>query len=274
MTDDLLKQGIAALNAGRTAEARRLLVQVVQQDERNEMGWLWLSGAVDTDEGRCVCLENVLAINPGNEAAQRGIKVLRNRSKGLASTLDVVSREGKVPLQPIAEVEKEPRREKRYQATGYIEQDLMSDEWIAYRTRLHWVLFLGPVTVGLAGALAIIPFFAAKTVNDPSTATCCIGPFLLLLALLSGISAVVTYMTSEFAVTNKRVLFKMGFIRRRSLDLMLAKVEAIGINQSVLGRLLGYGTVVITGTGGVRQPFKNVVNPLELRRQVQKQISA
>lgn len=169
-TEDLLKQGIAALNAGRKTEARRLLVQVVQQDEYNEMGWLWLSGAVDTDEGRCICLENVLAINPGNEAAQRGIKVLRNRS--------------------------------------------------------------------------------------------------------SGISVVVTYMTSEFAVTNKRVLFKMGFIRRRSLDRMLAKVEAIGINQSVLGRLLGYGTVVITGTGGVRQPFKNVVNPLELRRQVQKQISA
>ena len=72
-TDDLLKQGIAALNAGRKAEARNLLMQVVQQDERNEMAWLWLSGAVDTHQERRTCLENVLAINPNNGIARRGL---------------------------------------------------------------------------------------------------------------------------------------------------------------------------------------------------------
>ena len=51
-TNDVLKQGIAALNAGRRMEARNLLTQVVQQDDRNEMAWLWLSGAVDTDRER------------------------------------------------------------------------------------------------------------------------------------------------------------------------------------------------------------------------------
>ena len=45
MTDEILKQGIAALKAGRKAEARSFLMQVVEQDERNEMAWLWLSGA-------------------------------------------------------------------------------------------------------------------------------------------------------------------------------------------------------------------------------------
>jgi hypothetical protein len=75
-TNDLLKQGIAALNAGRKAEARRLLMQVIQQDERNEMGWLWLSGAVDTDDDRRICLENVLAINPNNGIARRGLESL------------------------------------------------------------------------------------------------------------------------------------------------------------------------------------------------------
>jgi len=49
-TDDLLKQGIAALKAGHKAEARSLLAKVVEQDERNEAAWLWLSGAVETDE--------------------------------------------------------------------------------------------------------------------------------------------------------------------------------------------------------------------------------
>jgi len=74
--DDLLKQGIAALNEGRRAEARRFLAQVVQQDEHNEMAWLWLSGAVDTDAERRVCLENVLKINPNNNMAKRGLERL------------------------------------------------------------------------------------------------------------------------------------------------------------------------------------------------------
>lgn len=80
-TDELLRQGIRALKAGQTAEARRLLMQVVQQDKRNEMGWLWLSGAVDTDEDRRACLENVLAINPGNQPARRGIEELNTKRK-------------------------------------------------------------------------------------------------------------------------------------------------------------------------------------------------
>jgi len=91
-TDDLLRQGIAALKAGRKAEARNLLTQVVERDERNEMAWLWLSGAVDTDEDRLICMENVLTINPNNESAQRGIEVLRKRSApGLDSTPDAKS---------------------------------------------------------------------------------------------------------------------------------------------------------------------------------------
>lgn len=96
ITDDLLKRGIAALKAGRKAEARNLLMQVVGQDERNEMAWLWLSGAVDTDEDRLICMENMLTINPNNESAQRGIEILRKRSApGLDSTPDAKSLEDK-----------------------------------------------------------------------------------------------------------------------------------------------------------------------------------
>ena len=103
MTDDLLKQGITALNAGQKAEARQLLMQVVQQDERNEMGWLWLSGTVDTDEDRRICLENVLAINPNSGIAQRGLEALRKSSPGLGATSDAASRDDKTTLQPIGE---------------------------------------------------------------------------------------------------------------------------------------------------------------------------
>ena len=73
MNDDLLNQGITALKAGRKAEARALLARLLQQDPRDEQAWLWLSGAVETDEERRRCLERALALNPGNQAARRGL---------------------------------------------------------------------------------------------------------------------------------------------------------------------------------------------------------
>ena len=87
--DDLLKQAITTLNAGRKKEARRLLVEIVERDRHNEMAWLWLSGAVDTDEERRACLENVLAINPSNGIAQRGLEALRKRSSDAFGPDDV-----------------------------------------------------------------------------------------------------------------------------------------------------------------------------------------
>jgi len=89
MADDLLAEGIAALRAGRKVEARNLLTQVVEQDDRNEMAWLWLSGAVDTDEERRICLENVLAVNPQNAVARRGLDSL-------------IAKEGVQPLKSVS----------------------------------------------------------------------------------------------------------------------------------------------------------------------------
>lgn len=70
---DLLQQGIAAARAGRKPEARQLLMQVVEADERSEQGWLWLSGVVDDPNDIRTCLQNVLDINPGNAAAKKGL---------------------------------------------------------------------------------------------------------------------------------------------------------------------------------------------------------
>jgi tetratricopeptide (TPR) repeat protein len=102
--DKLLKQGIAALKAGRKAEARDLLMQVVEQDERNEMAWLWLSGAVETEEERRICLENALAINPNNSGAQRGLEGLRKTSPELFSG----SRQVETSLWRIGEPKPDP----------------------------------------------------------------------------------------------------------------------------------------------------------------------
>ena len=71
-----LEQAIGAAKAGRKEEARRLLEAVLDADDRNEQAWLWMSGVVDSDEERIICLENVLTINPNNETAKKGLAAL------------------------------------------------------------------------------------------------------------------------------------------------------------------------------------------------------
>jgi uncharacterized membrane protein YdbT with pleckstrin-like domain len=145
---------------------------------------------------------------------------------------------------------------------SYIEQNLMTGENILYRGRLHWVVFLWPA---IWFVIAII-FFASGVAAA--------GGLFLLGAVVTGIVSFVTYTTSEFGITNKRVIVKVGFIRRNSLEVLLTKVEGIQVNQGILGRILDFGSIAVTGTGGTRDPFHNIDAPLEFRRKVQEQIAS
>jgi len=170
MTGDLLKQGIAALNAGRKEEARRLLMQFVQQDERNEMGWLWLSGAVDTDEDRRVCLENVLAINPNNGVARRGLESLIAkkgvRSLGVASSPlpEAKPLKGKSPEQSVAGTREDIKPQTNHQ--GYKPVPRARTQKSKTRPRWGW-LFLGGGTV-LALLLGCLLTYTMGFIRLPS----------------------------------------------------------------------------------------------------------
>ena len=96
-----------------------------------------------------------------------------------------------------------------------------------------------------------------------------VGSFFFVLGAINGIVAVLRYFSSEFAVTDKRVIIKVGVLRRRSLELLRSKIEGIAVDQSLLGRMLGYGNIAVTGTGGSNERFKNVTGPFEFRRAVQ-----
>jgi uncharacterized membrane protein YdbT with pleckstrin-like domain len=75
-------------------------------------------------------------------------------------------------------------------------------------------------------------------------------------------------------VTNRRVLIKTGMSSRRTLDLMLSRVESIGVEESTAGRIFGYGSVIVRGTGGTPEPFLMIAHPQDFRRAVQEQIGA
>jgi hypothetical protein len=83
--DAMVREGINAYRAGNKEEARTLLLKAVELDEQNEQAWLWLSAVVDTVEDQQTCLENVLTINPNNERAQQGMRVLKQKAAGSAA---------------------------------------------------------------------------------------------------------------------------------------------------------------------------------------------
>jgi uncharacterized membrane protein YdbT with pleckstrin-like domain len=141
---------------------------------------------------------------------------------------------------------------------AYIESNLLPDEEIVYRAHIHWIIFLK--------SFIVIGFGLALLWAEPSVGGIGVG-----LGLLIGIPAFIQYKTSEFGVTTKRVIVKVGLIRRRTLELLLRQVEAILIDQTVPGRIFDYGSVTLTGTGGVREMFHNISSPLEFRKQIQGQ---
>lgn len=96
MTENSLQEAIAALKAGRRKRARAILAHLLRQDPRNEEAWLWLSGAVERDSERLLCLRQVLAINPNNERARQGIELLL--SKGV--TLPILAPAEPAPVAP------------------------------------------------------------------------------------------------------------------------------------------------------------------------------
>lgn len=139
---------------------------------------------------------------------------------------------------------------------GYVEQNLLQGEEVFYRARLHLIIFLVPALVSVLG---IIAFAASAKLAAP----------LLVIALLLAVDKYIRLATSEFAVTNKRVLIKIGLVRRHTLELLLSKVETIGVEQGIFGRIFDYGTIVVTGTGGTKELFPVIARPLEFRKAVQ-----
>lgn len=125
---------------------------------------------------------------------------------------------------------------------SYIDSTLLSGETVLYRARISlW-------------SIGHLIFFG-----------------ILLLAVVVGlvllIWAWIRYTTTEFAVTDKRIIAKTGLISRSTVELFLDKVEALHVDQSVPGRLLDFGTITIRGTGTTLEPIRDISAPLELRKQ-------
>jgi len=162
---------------------------------------------------------------------------------------------------------------------GYIEKNLISGEKVLYKTRLHSIAVLMPILLAtLVGVGAICCFYVSATGNQPAGEDpkiwAAAGLVLATFAAIIAAAAILRRNATEMAVTNRRILIKSGMLSRRTIELLLSRVESIVITESFLGRMLGYGTVVVRGTGGTPEPFPLIANPTEFRRHVQEQIEA
>jgi uncharacterized membrane protein YdbT with pleckstrin-like domain len=158
---------------------------------------------------------------------------------------------------------------------GYIEKNLVPGETIGYRTGCHWIVMFWPLVGGAALGFVGLAFFGGglmATRNGGRYEGAMVWGALALLSAASLIAGgIIRRLATEVAVSNRRVLIKTGLLSRRSIEVLLPKVESIGVDESFVGRMLGYGSVIVRGTGGTFERFDKIARPNELRRQVQQQ---
>lgn len=126
--------------------------------------------------------------------------------------------------------------------SSYVDRNLMTGETVLYRAKIS----LWGLAPSLVLGLLLIPVVG--------------------LGLVFLVWVWIVYATTEFALTDKRVIAKTGLIARRTVEMFLDKVESLNVTQGIFGRLLDFGTVTLVGTGATKEPIRSVSAPLMLRR--------
>ncbi len=161
---------------------------------------------------------------------------------------------------------------------SFAEKHLIPGETIQYQTKLHWVVMLGHAGLTaffvLAGAALLVFSWNTRHSADSHSKILvwlALAAFLVAVILLG--VGLIKRSATVMVLTNKRVIVKTGLASRRTIELLLSRIESIAVEEPTMGRILGYGTVVIRGTGGTPEVFEKISHPLEFREQVQSQIS-
>lgn len=149
---------------------------------------------------------------------------------------------------------------------GYIDENLIEGERVLYRARVHWFVYVpGYLVTGLS--LCFMLMNPPDWLDPRSQVTTgAVGLFLVGLPMLA--RAWIWRISTELAVTSRRVMAKFGLISRRTVELRHGQVESLSVIQGILGRVFNFGTLRVHGTGGIITPIPTVDGPLEFRRRV------
>jgi uncharacterized membrane protein YdbT with pleckstrin-like domain len=161
----------------------------------------------------------------------------------------------------------------------YVEKHLIPGETVQYQTNLHWIVMLSHAGLAVfffaAGVALLILHFGAQQPGVARSLTLLLVALgALLVAAILFVAGLIKRNSTEMGITNKRVIVKTGLATRRTIELLLSRIESVIVEEPAMGRVLGYGTVIIRGTGGTPEVFEKIAHPLEFREQVQSQIAA
>ena len=150
----------------------------------------------------------------------------------------------------------------------YVRRVLQPGETIVYSTKLHWIIYWRAILLLI---VCIIFAGVAWYMADNKNLSLALGIAAVIFALLGLSSALRIFIrrwTTELAVTDRRVIYKEGLIARRTLEMNRSRVESVDVYQTILGRILGYGTITLRGTGGSLEPMHTIDDPLTFRSHI------
>src|SRR5262249_11453303 len=147
----------------------------------------------------------------------------------------------------------------------YVRRVLQPGETIVYSTKLHWLVYVNAMLLAVICIILIGTAIATSDNQSLSLAFVIAAILFALLALSAALRGFIRRATTELAVTNHRVIYKSGLLSRHTIEMNRDKVESVDVDQSLLGRIFGYGTVVVRGTGGSLEPIRNIGDPLTFR---------
>lgn len=148
----------------------------------------------------------------------------------------------------------------------YVTRVLQPGESVIHVTRMHPIIFLPAISWLVAAVVALIAGLSYS--GDFRIAGEALAVFFAIFALAAAIPALIRRSTTELAVTDRRVIYKSGLISRHTLEINRSKVESVDVDQSILGRILGFGTIIVRGTGGSLEPIRLISDPLSFRSHI------
>jgi len=151
----------------------------------------------------------------------------------------------------------------------YVDQVLQSGEQIRYVTSVSRVGYLPGLFLWLIALILLIVFWPPSQDSSGFKLIAWIAffaPFIVGAFMLIG--QLWRRWTTEVAVTDRRIIYKTGFINRHTVEMHMDKVESVDVDQSILGRMLSYGDITIRGTGETMERLKNIDHPLDFRNHV------
>jgi uncharacterized membrane protein YdbT with pleckstrin-like domain len=148
---------------------------------------------------------------------------------------------------------------------SYVKSVLQPGETVRYATDIHWIIYIPGFLLLVLGGVA---YWTALQPVSAYRVWVWIAGLLFACAAVALFIAWFRRWTTEIAVTNRRIIYKRGFIRRRTIEMHLDKVESIDVDQSILGRIMNYGDILIRGVGEGIEPLKNIGSPITFRNHV------